>query len=163
MKALIIYDSFFGNTEKIAQAIGETLSSSMEVEVCKVSEVKQEQLKEINLLLVGSPTRGFMPSPAIKKFLRSIHSDGLKNIKAAAFDTRISEDDAKIRILRFLMKVFGYAAEPISKKLRNKGAEIVVSPEGFCVKDTEGPPKEDELERAKSWALKIQENYNSIK
>ena len=155
MKALIIYDSFFGNTEKIAQAIGETLSSSMEVEVCKVSEVKQEQLKEINLLLVGSPTRGFMPSPAIKKFLRSIHSDGLKNIKAAAFDTRISEDDVKSRFLRFLMKLFGYAAEPISKKLKIKGAEIVIAPGGFCVKDTEGPSKEGELERAATWAKQI--------
>jgi flavodoxin len=155
MKALVLYESFFGNTEKIAQAIGDSLGSSIEVDVRKVSEVPPEQLKEINLLIVGSPTRGFMPSPGIKKFLRSIPSDGLKNIKAAAFDTRISEDDAKIRILRFLMKVFGYAAEPISKKLRNKGAEIIVAPEGFCVNDTEGPLKEGELERAAAWAKQI--------
>ena len=45
MKALVIYESFFGNTEKVAQAIGDALGSSMEVEVCKVSEVKPEQLK----------------------------------------------------------------------------------------------------------------------
>ena len=55
------------------------------------------------------------------------------------------------------MKLFGYAAEPISKKLRNKGAEIVIPPEGFCVNDTEGPLKEGELERAKSWILQIQD------
>ena len=155
MKALVIYESFFGNTEKIAQVIGDAFSSLMEVEVCKVSEVRPEQLKGLNLLIVGSPTRGFMPSPAIKSFLRSIPSGGLKNIKAAAFDTRISEDDAKPRVLRFLMKVFGYAAEPISKKLRKKGAEIIVAPEGFCVNDTEGPLKEGELERAATWAKQI--------
>ena len=157
MKALVIYESFFGNTEKIAQAIGEALGSSMEVEICKVSEVKPEQLKEINLLIVGSPTRGFMPSPGIKRFIKSIPANGLQDIKAAAFDTRISEDDAKLRFLRFLMKLFGYAAEPISKKLRNKGAEIVIAAEGFCVEDTEGPLKDGELERAASWALQIQE------
>ena len=157
MNALVIYESFFGNTEKIAQAIGDALNSSMEVTLCNISEVKSEQLKEINLLVVGSPTRGFMPSPGIKSFIKSIPANGLQNIKAAAFDTRISEDDAKLRILRFLMKVFGYAAEPISKKLRNKGAEIVIAPEGFCVNDTEGPLKEGELERAKSWILQIQD------
>jgi len=157
MKALVIYESFFGNTEKVAQAIGDALRNLMEVEVCRVSEVKPEQLKEINLLIVGSPTRGFMPSPGIKSFIKSIPANRLQGIKAAAFDTRISEDDAKPRVLRFLMKLFGYAAEPISKKLRNKGAEIVIAPEGFCVKDTKGPLKEGELERAKSWILQIQE------
>ena len=161
MKALVIYESFFGNTEKIAQAIGDALGASMEVEVCKVSEIKPEQLKDVNLLIVGSPTRGFMPSPGIKSFIKSIPTNGLQGIKAAAFDTRISEDDAKPRILRFLMKLFGYAAEPISKKLRNKGAEIVIAPEGFCVKDTKGPLKEGELERAVSWTKKIIETLKA--
>ena len=155
MKALVIYDSFFGNTEKVAQAIGGIFGSSMDVKVHKVSEVKQEQLKGSNLLIVGSPTRAFSPSPGTKDFLKRIPADGLRDIRAAAFDTRISEDDAKPRVLRFLMKVFGYAAEPISKKLRKKGAEIIVAPEGFCVNDTEGPLKEGELERAATWAKQI--------
>ena len=155
MKALVIYESFFGNTEKIAQAISDALSSSMEVEIRKVNEVKPEQLKGINHLIVGSPTRAFGPSPGTKNFLKRIPADGLRDIRAAAFDTRISEDDAKPRVLRFLMKVFGYAAEPISKKLRKKGAEIIGPPEGFCVNDTEGPLKEGELERAATWAKQI--------
>jgi flavodoxin len=45
MKALVLYESFFGNTEKIAQAIGDSLGSSIEVDVRKVSEVPPEQLK----------------------------------------------------------------------------------------------------------------------
>ena len=157
MNALVIYESFFGNTDKIAKAIGDALSSSMEVKVCNISEVNPEQLKEINLLVVGSPTRAFSPSPGIKSFIKSIPANGLQGIKAAAFDTRISEDDAKPRVLRFLMRVFGYAAEPISKKLKNKGAEMVIAPEGFCVKDTEGPLKDGELERAASWILQNKE------
>jgi flavodoxin I len=155
MKALVIYDSFFGNTEKVALAIDGAINSSMEVDVCRVSEVKLEQLKGLNLLVVGSPTRAFSPSPGTKGLLKRIPAEGLQGVKAAAFDTRISEDDANPRFLRFLMKLFGYAAEPISKKLGKKGAEIVIAPEGFCVKDTEGPLKEDELERAAAWAKQI--------
>lgn len=157
MKALIIYDSFFGNTEKVAQTIGDSLRSSTDVEVCKVSEIQSEQLKRLNLLIVGSPTRAFSPSPGTKDFLKKIPADGLRGVKAAAFDTRISEDDARPRALRFLMRIFGYAAEPVSKKLRKKGAEIIVAPEGFCVKDTEGPLKQGEIERAATWAKQIVE------
>ncbi|MBN2182659.1 MAG: flavodoxin family protein [Sedimentisphaerales bacterium] len=157
MKALVIYESFYGNTEKIAQAIGDVIGKATEVKVLKVDEVKPEQLKGLNLLVVGSPTRAFSPSPGTKGFLKRIPTDGLRGVRAAAFDTRISEDDAKPRALRFLMKTFGYAAEPVSKKLGKKGAEIILAPEGFCVNDTKGPLKEGELERATAWAKQIVE------
>ena len=157
MKALVIYESFFGNTEKITQAIGKGLGSSADVEVRKVADVQPEQLKGLDLCIVGSPTRAFSPSPGTKRFLKKIHAGGLQGLRAAAFDTRISEDDAKPRALRFLMKLFGYAAEPISMKLGKKGAEIIVAPEGFCVNNTKGPLKDGELERATAWAKQIVE------
>jgi flavodoxin len=155
MKALVVYDSFFGNTGKIAQAIGDALSPSMQVDVRKVSDITPEWLDGVDLLVVGSPTLAFSPSPGIKSFIKSIPAGGLQGVRVAAFDTRISEDDVKSRALRFLMKLFGYAAEPISKKLRKKAAGIVVVPEGFIVKDTEGPLKEGELVRATTWANRI--------
>jgi len=61
MKTLIVYDSFFGNTEKIAQAIGNSLSAKENIETLRVSEVKPEQLIGLELLIVGSPTRVFKP------------------------------------------------------------------------------------------------------
>ena len=152
MKALIIYESFFSNTEKIAKVIGEGFDSSVEVNVRKVSNVKFEQLKGIDLLIVGAPTRAFRPSPGIAKFLKSIPAKSLQGVKAASFDTRIALEDIKLRFLKTMVKLFGYAAEPISKKLRKKGAEIIAEPEGFCVNDTEGPLKENELQRARDWA-----------
>ena len=155
MKTLIIYESFFSNTEKIAQAIGNGFESSVEVEIRKVSEIKPEELKGFDLLIVGAPTRAFRPSPGIIKFLKSIPARSLQGVKAASFDTRIALEDIKLRFLRIMVKLFGYAAEPISKKLRRKGAEIIIDPEGFSVKDTEGPLKEGELERAKNWANEL--------
>jgi len=66
MKALVVYDSFFGNTEKIAQTIGNALGAPADVEVLRVGNVKPEQLTGLGLLVVGSPTRAFRPTPAIR-------------------------------------------------------------------------------------------------
>ena len=155
MKALIIYDSFFGNTEQIAQAIGNALGSQEDLEILRVSNVKPEQLTGLKLLIVGSPTRAFRPTPAINRLLGSIPKHGLKGVKVAAFDTRISMNDIDSPILPPLVKVFGYAAKPIADRLKKKGGELAMPPEGFFVKGTEGPLKEGELERAADWTKQI--------
>lgn len=152
MKALIVYDSVFGNTEKIANAIGDSLGMGENAEVLKVSEIKLEQFQDIDFLIVGSPTRAFKPTKAIVDFLIKIPSNGLKEINVAAFDTRISTTDANSRLLNGLVKVFGYAAKPIADKLQKKGGNLIIPPEGFYVKDSEGPLKDGELERAAEWA-----------
>lgn len=151
MKTLIVYDSVFGNTEQIAQAIGSSLGSKENVGTFRVSDVKPEQLIGLDLLIVGSPTRAFKPTKAIVDFLKKIPSDGLKGVKVAAFDTRISTTDINSRLLGMVMKLFGYAAKPIANKLKKKGGDLIVYPEGFFVKGTEGPLKDGELERAANW------------
>ena len=155
MDALIIYDSFFGNTEKIAQAIGQALGSQKEVGIVRVGDLKPDQWMGLRLLVVGSPTRAFRPTPAINGFLGGIPRDDLKRVKVAAFDTRISPEDTGSAILRRLVKLFGYAAKPISNRLVKKGGELIVPPEGFFVKESKGPLKEGELERAADWARQI--------
>jgi flavodoxin len=156
-KALVVYDSFFGNTERIAQSIGNALGLPEDVGIRRVVDVKPEQLAGLKLLIVGSPTRAFSPSPAIKKFLKSIPRDGLKGVKVAAFDTRITEEeiDSAVFILRILVNIFGYAARPISDRLVKKGGQLIDAPEGFFVHGMEGPLKEGELERASDWAKQI--------
>jgi hypothetical protein len=109
------------------------------------------------VLIVGSPTRAFSATPAIKKLVGSIPGGGLSGVKVAAFDTRFSPADTNSRILRFLVKLFGYAAEPIAKRLQKKGGQPAVAPGGFFVRDTEGPLKEGELERAAAWARQAAE------
>ena len=148
MKALVLYDSFFGNTAQVARAIGEALGEQIEVVVRKVGDVQPGQLEGLDLLIVGAPTRGFRPSPDVSRFLKNLPADSLQGVKAAAFDTRISEEDVNSRVFHFLVRYFGYAAKPIAQMLRKKGADVVIDPEGFFVEDTEGPLKEGELERA---------------
>jgi flavodoxin I len=156
MKAMVVHDSVFGNTEKVAQAIGQALGSPEDVQVVQVSDAKPERLVGLTLLIVGSPTRQFSPTGATTGFLKSIPKHGLKGVKVAAFDTRFTESAIeKVRILAFFVKIFGYAAKPIADRLQKKGGELVVPPEGFYVGDTEGPLLEGELERAADWARQI--------
>ena len=155
MRVMVIYDSVFGNTEQIARAIGTALSSQEDVEILQVSQVKPEQLAGLELLIVGSPTRAFRPMPTISKFLGTIPMNGLKGVKAAAFDTRIALSDMEPSFIRIFAKIFGYAAKPISDKLKRKGGELAIPPEGFAVQGAEGPLNEGELERAADWARRI--------
>jgi len=143
MKNIVIYDSCFGNTEKIAQAIADSISAKM----VKIQDIKISDLDDIKLIIVGCPTHGGRPTEAIQKFIDNI---ALKNIKFAVFDTRISKKDINIA-LRLLIKVIGYASPKIAKTLKSKGYEIITQPEGFLVKGKEGPLFDGEIERARDW------------
>ena len=152
MKILVVFDSFFGNTEQVARAVGEALAARGEVTVTRVSELQAGQLEGLDLLVVGSPTRAFRPSPNTQAFLKGLAPGSLRGVKAAAFDTRIDPADTNSGFLRVMVKLFGYAAEPMAGALRKKGAAPAGTPAGFFVKDSEGPLREGELERAQSWA-----------
>ncbi|MGA2821222.1 MAG: flavodoxin domain-containing protein [Anaerolineales bacterium] len=158
MRVLVVYDSVFGNTELVAQAVGKAFSSPVDVAVIRVSDVKPEQLSGLELLIVGSPTRGFRPTEAIADFLKRIPTHGIKGVQVAAFDTRLSTSDIKSSALRLLVKTGGYAAKPIADRLKKRGGEVIIPPEGFLVRGEKGPLKEGELERAAAWAKRIMES-----
>jgi flavodoxin len=155
MKCLILFDSYFGNTDKIARAVGSALAASLEVEVVRISELKADTLSGVDILIAGTPTRGFRASDAFKAYLKGMPSTQLKNMKVAAFDTRIALEDMDNKVGHFFIKIFGYAAGPLTEQLKAKGGKVIVPGEGFYVKDTEGPLKDGELERAEAWAEKI--------
>ncbi|MHB8135477.1 MAG: flavodoxin family protein [Anaerolineaceae bacterium] len=154
---LVVFDSVFGNTEKIARAIADSLSSQSEVEVMSVSQVKTLPLNDLKLLIVGSPTRGFKPTPDITAWLQGLPAKSLVGVKVAAFDTRIPKDVLKKNFfLRLFSKMIAFAADPIAKELMSKGGNLLVPPVGFIVVESEGPLAEGELQRAVDWATKLE-------
>jgi flavodoxin len=155
MKSLVIYDSMYGNTEKIAQAIGKALQTRGDTRVVSVKEANLDLLKGIDLLLVGSPTQAFNPLPAVKNFLKSLPKGSLAGMKVVAFDTRMDVKKVDYKFLTFMTKLNGYAAEKIGKALVNKGGSLLDKPEGFIVEGSEGPLRDGELERAGEWAGKL--------
>ena len=144
MKALVIYDSLYGNTEQIAKAIGQGIGE--DAKVVRSAEADINTLGEYELIVIGAPTQAGRPMKPMQEFLDKLPPDALKDKKVASFDTRMP---AK------WVKIFGYAAPRIEKVLKQKGGNLVAPAEGFFVKGTKGPLAEGELERAANWAKTI--------
>ena len=155
MKALIIFDSFFGNTELIARAVGAALAGVHDVQVVRVGQAAIGQLAGVQLLIIGSPTRGFRPTPATVAFINSIPDRTLAGVGVATFDTRCTPEQVKNALYTPMARLFGYAAKPMADMLKRRGGRLVVAPEGFEVAGKEGPLLEGELEHAAGWAQRI--------
>lgn len=150
-KALVVYDSAFGNTEQIAQAVARGLKQSYEINLQPVRNIEISDVQDIDLLVIGSPTQGGSPTIPIKDFITAIPRSRLQDIQVAVFDTRFSKRGFDFG-LRRLLSVVGYAAGRMAKALQAKGAVLKVSPEGFIVEGKRGPLKSGEVARAATWA-----------
>lgn len=152
MKNLIIYDSLYGNTQKIAQTIAENIGK--DTKLINVKNVKKEDLKNIKTLILGSPTHAGRPTKNIIDFINTIGHNELMDINITAFDTAISKE-GKGFFIKTIINFFGYAAEKIAKLLQSKNGKLIVPSHGFFVLDKEGPLEKNQLAIAKKWALQI--------
>ena len=88
MKGLVVYDSKFGNTEKVAHAIATALGPEESVRTVKVDAVAAEDLKDLDVIVVGSPVHAWRPTKEMQAFLGGLQPNALSGVQAAAFDTR---------------------------------------------------------------------------
>jgi len=146
VETLLIYDSLYGNTEKIARAIAGGLAAPQDVRLLKAAEASPADATGIDILIVGSPTQGSKTTAAVQEFLNRLPKDSLKGVKTAAFDTRMTNR---------LVRMFGYAAPKIARSLEGSGGTQLVEPTGFFVTGGKGPLKEGELEKASEWGRRI--------
>jgi len=144
MKSVVIYESVYGNTRTIAEAIAAALPG--EVELQNVAAASVAGLEAGDLLVVGAPTHGGRPTEATQGFLDRLAANALAGVRVAGFDTRLT---AK------WVRIFGYAGPRIEAALQAKGGTPAGSPGGFFVKGKEGPLKDGEVERAAAWAKQI--------
>jgi flavorubredoxin len=135
-KAIVIYDTVFGNTEKVARALASGMKEQgIQVDIANVQKVEVNKLKEYDLLAIGGPTHKTGISEPMKDFLEKLKSVEVKGKKAFAFDTRL-----KIRVA-------GSAAKKIEKELKKLGISIVKSYSSAIVVGREGPLEEGTEER----------------
>lgn len=163
MNTLVVYDSLFGNTERIALAIADALRPFGPVQAVRIepseSEESQRQellrqnrvtdvrlepaqpveLQGVDMLILGCPTQAFKATPAMLSFLEKISPASLSGLAVACFDTRVRGP-------------FGSAAKVMAKKLQKMGVSLLLPPESFFVSGTQGPLKSGELDRAATWA-----------
>ncbi|HEY1390805.1 MAG TPA: flavodoxin domain-containing protein [Ktedonobacterales bacterium] len=142
MHALVVYDSQFGNTERIAAVIADTLRTTGEVQLAHVEPEHPLKLESIDVLVLGCPTQGWAPTVAMQALLASLTPQELHGRAVACFDTRFQKP----------RWITGSAARRMSASLRHMGVTLLVPPESFFVEGKEGPLLTGELARAAVWA-----------
>ena len=158
-RALVVYESFFGNTEHIAEAVAAGLRlEDWSAIVLDVTAVDDNVLEGIDLLIVGAPTHAFALSrPSTRReavgrggracYARVAMREWLEQLApsaqvlAAAFDTRAS----KVRHLP------ASASRSAAHMLRAKGYRLITRSHGFVVCDIDGPLESRQTETAIAW------------
>jgi len=147
MKGIVVYDTSYGNTRKIAETIAVTLKESgMEVDAFYVKDVKKLGPKDYDFLVLGSPTKWGTMSFAVKGFLGKVKSQEWTNKPFAAFDTENPEN---------IERKEGSAAEKIAEKLREKQMNQMLPVLKGVVLGWKGPLQEGEIERTKEYAREL--------
>jgi hypothetical protein len=165
VKSLVVYESMYGNTRAIAEAIAEGLGGSPVRSVHEAARSPEQR----DLVVVGGPTHMHGLSTALSRRLaaEAAKEDGhatlepgatdevglrawlrdlpaCDRVRAAAFDTRLDRSPA----------VTGAAARGIARRLRRRGYDVIAT-ESFLVQDAEGPLEDGELERARAWGQEL--------
>jgi Flavodoxin len=168
MRAVIVYESMYGNTHLVADAIGAGLGTALDVSIVPVSRADPGAVAGADLVVVGGPTHAHGMSraatrkaaveaaskpvsplelepdalgPGLRDWFSSL---GQHPVKAAAFDTRLHGPAA----------LTGRAAKGVARLLRAHGFDVVAEPESFLV------TKQDRLEpqetaRAREWGAQL--------
>ena len=168
MRAVVVYESMYGNTHRIADAIGAGLEAAFDVRVVPVSHAEPELIADVDLVVVGGPTHVHgmsrastrkaavqaadkpiggltvepdAPGPGLRDWFGSL---GHYPPKAAAFDTRIHAPAV----------LTGRASKGVTRLLRAHGFDVIAEPESFLVtkQDRLEPQEQD---RARDWAAKL--------
>jgi hypothetical protein len=168
MHAVVVYESMYGNTHLIAEAIGTGLETAFDVRVLPVAQARPDAIADADLVVVGGPTHAHGMSrastrkaavqaankpvggltvepdalgPGLREWFSSL---GNCPIRAAAFDTRIHGPAA----------LTGRASKGVTRLLREHGFNVIAEPESFLV------TKQDRLEpheqdRARDWGARL--------
>jgi flavodoxin len=146
MNSLVVYESKFGNTQKVAEGIAKGLGSDGLARVVEVEDPYALTLDAVDLLVIGGPTQAHGMSPAMRVYLDALISRAPAGMRAAIFDTRLKGPG-------FL---WGSAAKAIAEQLRKAAFLVVVPPESFLVEGMKEPRLVDgEEQRAQAWAVEI--------
>ncbi len=129
--AIILYDSKFGNTEKIVKALAEGMKEQgLRVDCTKIEDHDISKLNDYDLLAIGGPTHILGISKPMKNMLKKLEGVDLKGKKAFAFDTKLKG--------RFA----GSAGKGTENRLKRLHMDIVKPYASAIVKGQKGPLEE---------------------
>lgn len=161
MRALVVYESLWGNTEQVARAVAAELAGLGSVDVM-TSDAAPGTVDGYDLVVVGGPTHAFsmtrastradavksrfapfQPTRGIREWLHDLDRP-TTSIPAIAFDTRVDKP-----------RLPGSAAKSAKHELHSLGFDTSVQQETFRVHGYEGPLLDGEIDRAHAWTAEI--------
>jgi hypothetical protein len=168
MKAVVVYESMFGSTHELAEAIATGLRPDFDVRVVRVDALQDEDVDDVNLLVAGAPTHVHTISTTATRHdavsrshdpAQDLHLDepemasGLREWfdRADAAPGLYAAFDTRTNIPRLLS---GAASVRIGRELRKKGSVPVVPPESFLVDGYAGL-KAGEADRGLAWGREV--------
>ena len=162
MRCFVVYESLFGNTARVAQAVVDGMKMQLDVELHSVAEGLRPE--GVDLLVMGGPTHAFSMSriatrqDAVSQGAETDPSTGLRewlddlpegnDTPFAAFDTRVD----------MVRRLPGSAAKAAAKVARTHGYQLLTRPESFYVQDVPGPLLDGEVGRAEVWGTQLAES-----
>jgi hypothetical protein len=164
-RALVVYESLFGNARAVAGQVAEGLRDGFDVQVAEVSEAPKAIDDDVALIVVGGPTHQLgMTKPASRRHATAQYAEapaasdvGLRDwlgalqapggASAATFDTRLRRPT--------ILRKLDHANKSEQRALRRHGMRIVVPAEKFLVESATGPLCAGELDRAREWGRRL--------
>ena len=145
-KALIVYESKYGNTRLVAEKIAEGMSqvSEIEIELVELKDVNLDQVDEFDTILIGSPNHVGSPTRGIRKFIDKLSKSKIENKKVAVFDTYMASD-------------FEKAAKKMEKQIGAKVPGLTLLAPGLSIRvdGMKGPVTDGELLKCVEFGLRI--------
>jgi flavodoxin len=154
LKGVIIYDSNFGNTERIARALALGLEDKgAKIDCFKIDQVDVEKLVEYDFVAIGGPTHIISASKSMKEFLGKLKTVDLRGLKGFSFDTR---NESRMNSRKWLM-LENSSSRVIESALRGMKVDIVKPRRSAIVEGREGPLHEGKEETFKQIGVEIAE------
>lgn len=162
MRAMVVFESMFGNTQAIAEAVASGLAPHLDVSLVEVGAAPALVPGDVALLVVGGPTHAFgMTRPDSRRSAAQqaggstvSRGDGIREwtstvelagaVRVATFDTRVNKP-----------RLPGSAARSAAKRVRRRGARLIAEPRSFYVHGTPGPLLDGEADRARDWGAAL--------
>jgi flavodoxin len=145
-KALIVYESKYGNTRLVAEKIAEGMSqaSEIEIELVELKDVNLDQVDEFDTILIGSPNHVGSPTRSIRKFIDELGKSNIKNKKGAVFDTYMAKD-------------FEKAVKKMEKQIGAKVPGLILVAPGLSIRvdGMKGPVTDGELPKCEEFVVRI--------
>lgn len=153
---LVVYESAWGNTREIAEAVADGLGEgALAVAVADAPPLAEV---EADLLVVGGPTHAFGMSRASTR--QDAHQRGGAQLEVGIREWMDAADTCKVPVATFDThtrhpNLPGTASKAAAKRLTALGCRLVAPPEKFWVNGAEGPLLDGETDRAREWGAKL--------